>query len=113
MNYDRAKAVSEMFAAIGGFTSVNVGHHGFYETLDDEVKADGKWCVELWSVNPKAGNRTVTIVRDPISPTDDAPRPPADMAEAKRIARLAKGKATEQDRAAFARAAAERAVNAE
>jgi len=54
------------------------------------------WQVDIWVVNPAAGNRNLTVVRD------YAP------AEAPAFARLAQQRATKRDRAALARIQAER-----
>lgn len=103
MTQDQAVAVAAMFREIGGFTEVRVSQQGGEFALPGNP-----WEVQLWAVNAAAGNRNLTVVRDPVSPTDDAPAPPANLAAAKRIARLAKGKATARDRAALARIAAEK-----
>lgn len=102
MTNDKANEVAAMFRKIGGFTRVEV------EQVGGEFAApNNPYEVMLWCVNARAGNRNLTVVREPASSTDDAPRPPANMTEAKRIARLAKGRATAADRAAFGRMAAE------
>lgn len=108
MTREQAIAVAAMFREIGGFTRVEVSQHG-----GPCASPSNPWEVELWSVSARAGNRNLTVVRDPISPTDDAPSPPTDLAEAKRIARKAQGEATASDNAAFARQEAEREVDRE
>lgn len=107
MTFNDAKKAAEMFRTIGGFAEVKVEHFGWvcWESPEETeaARADDKWYVELWSVNAKAGNRTLTRV-DALPSSDR---------EAKLIAKAAKGKATERDRAAMARMRAEREVNAE
>jgi len=95
MTLDQAKQIAGLFRSIGGFTSVEIRQPG-----GDMAGPDSPWSVELWSVNSRAGNRNLTMVRD----AAEVP----DMTAAKRIARVAKGKATERDRAALARIAAEK-----
>lgn len=108
MNHAQAKEMSAVFAAMGKFTAVTVEHHGFYELefgqpMPEELANDGRWTVELRSVNAKAGNRSLEIVRDY-------------TANPKLIALIAKkalGKATARDMAAYSRMAAEAECNAE
>jgi hypothetical protein len=99
MNYDDAKKVAEAVRAIGGFTEVQLEHYGFLAEITDAAKNDGRWSVELWSVNARAGNRTCYSIRDM----------PRDEKHLKLLIKAAKGKATERDRAALGRIASERA----
>ncbi len=98
MTAGEAKLAGEMFRQIGGFTGIEVAQIG-----GEFATAERGWMVRLWSVNAKAGNRNLTNVE----------RAPANMADAKRIARAAKGKTTAADKAAFARATAEKECDAE
>jgi hypothetical protein len=102
MNFSQAMEAAEIFRAIGGFTKVEVEHPGFYSRQTPEIENDGTWRVNLWCVNAKAGNKTVEFVTDAVTEKS-----------AKLIAKVAKGKATDRDRAALSRMAAERAVNQE
>lgn len=113
MTLNQAQAVAAMFREIGGFTKVEVEHRGSLDYVQGDPALSPEWMVRLWSINARAGNRNLTIVRDPISATDDAPPPPKDLKEAKLIAKKAKGKATARDQKALGRMAAERAVNRE
>lgn len=99
MTYTQAQQMAEAFRAIGGFTEVKVDHHGFWSKRTPELEADGKWRVELWSVNPRAGNRNLEVVET------------FDLASVPLLARKAKGQATARDKKALARIAAEREVN--
>lgn len=104
MNYSEAKEMAAAFSAIGGFTDVKVGHHGFVQRVfggdNAAVDNDGKWQVELWSVSAKAGNRNLEVIREYT----------ADAAVIALQAKKAKGQASKRDAAALARitAAAER-----
>lgn len=102
MNRQQAIEVANLFREIGGFSEVRVDHRGFYSTITPELENDGRWEVQLWSVSAKAGNRNITKVEHAV-----------EMKEAKLVAKQAKGKANERDKAALARMAAERMVNAE
>lgn len=93
MTREQATEVATMFREIGGFTSVGINEFGF---------DSGVYRVELWSVNARAGNRNLEVVKDVVS-----------AKEAKLIAKKAKGKATDRDRASLDRMAAERQINAE
>ena len=101
MNYDQAKGMAEAFRAIGGFSKIDTNHHGFLATLTPESQQDGKWYVELWCVNAKAGNRNLETVETYTTAQKDLDR----------IARKAKGKSTAADRKAFSRMAAEQTVD--
>ncbi len=83
-----ADQVAETFRAIGGFSKVEVQEFGF---------RTGDFRVELWNINPKSGNRNLETVREPVT-----------AKEAALIARKAKGKATDRDKAALVRISAER-----
>ena len=94
MTWESAKAVAEKFRELGGFSRVEISEFGF---------DSGCWCVELWSVNPKAGNRNLhTVDQVPMSAKEYA-----------LIKKTAIGKATDRDKAAMARIAAEREMNLE
>lgn len=97
MTREQASEVAAMFREIGGFSSINVGQVG-----GEFAAPTNPWNVELWCVNARAGNRNLEIVKTPVS-----------AKEAKLIAKQAKGKANERDRAALNRMAAERAMDAE
>lgn len=99
MNYDDAKKVADQVTAIGGFSNVEVDHHGFYAALTEAVKVDGKWMVNLWRGCAAAGNRNLYSIRDL----------PRDEKHLKLLAKEAKGKATDRDRAALGRIASEKA----
>ena len=90
MTLDQANATAKMFDGMG-FSRVEVSEFGF---------ATGNYEVYLWSINPKAGNRTAHLVKHPVS----------DPMEAKLIGKVAKGKANDRDKAALTRIAAERTV---
>ena len=96
MTRDRANAIAAMFREIGGFTEIEVSQAG-----GEFATAASPWRVYLWCVNAKAGNRNLTQIER----ADQVP----DMAAAKRLARVAKGKATERDIAALSRIASEKA----
>lgn len=98
MNRDEASRVAESFRQLGGFSSVRVEQVGGEFALPTNP-----WTVELWSVNARAGNRNLTVIREV----------PANLAEAKRLARQAQGKATARDKAALARIAAEKEMEKE
>lgn len=102
MNYDDAVKTASMFREIGGFSEIRVDHRGFYSQRTPALENDGKWTVELWSVNARAGNRNLFVVEH--LPTEK---------EAKLLAKKAKGQATERDNQALSRMAAEREVNRE
>jgi hypothetical protein len=87
MTAETAIAVHRQFAAIGGFSDIRLSEFGC---------DSGCYCVELWSVNPAAGNRTLHKVD----------LPPQSEAEYQAIARQAKGVATKRDKAALDRIAA-------
>ena len=99
MNYDQAVQMRDEFTRIGGFTKIEIEHFGFLARRTPESEVDGKWEIHLHTVNAKAGNRSMEIVRD------FAPE------QVLALARKAKGKATARDLAAFSRMAAEREVN--
>jgi hypothetical protein len=103
MNHNEAMNVAKLFRATGLFSEVKVQHHGFYSDLTEEAMQDGQWRVELWSVNARAGNRTLTTVRSK----------PADAAEYATIAATATGKASARDAAAVRRIVAETEVDSE
>lgn len=90
MTRDEANATASMFAGMG-FTNVDVDETGSYNS--------GNWEVVLWSINAAAGNRNSYAVRTPVTSAK----------EAKLIAKIAKGKATDRDREALSRIAAEKA----
>jgi len=94
MDREDAITAAKMFREIGGFSEVRIDEWGF-ET--------GCYCVQLWSVNAKAGNRNLTTV-DHL---------PASMKEAKLIAKRALGKANARDKEALGRIATERTLDAE
>ena len=99
MNYSEAVQMKDEFAKIGGFDRIEVVHWGYIDARTPKTETDGKWLVELWSVNARAGNRTLETVRE------------FEPKLAGAIARKAKGKATARDKAAFARMAAEHECN--
>ena len=90
MTFESAKAVAAKFKELGGFSKVDYTEFGF---------ESGCWTVELWSLNAKAGNRTLYSV-DHV---------PATAKEYALIRKAALGKANERDRAALARIASEKA----
>lgn len=100
MTREQAKAMYEMFAAIGGCSRIDIKQGSEFDERDAPT-----WHVELWSINPRTGNRSVTIVRTPAEA--------ADLTAAKRLIREARGEATARDRATLARIRAEREMNAE
>ena len=93
MTNEQANATAELFLKIGGFHKIEVEEFGW---------RSGNFLVNLWSINAKAGNRTLETVNHPV-----------DEKEAKMIARAAKGKATARDKEALGRMAAERQMNRE
>lgn len=99
MNYGEAKEMAAEFQLTGEFSRVEIDHFGFVASRNAENENDGFWFVNLWNINPKSGNRNLTMVRD------------YDMKMVKAYVRKALGKATAKDAAAFARMAAEREVN--
>ena len=100
MNYAEAKEMKAAFTAIGGFTDVKIGHHGFVQRVfggdNSAVDNDGKWQVELWSVSAKAGNRNLEVIREYTADADLVGL----------LAKKAKGLASKRDAAALARIAA-------
>ena len=94
MTHESAEKVAETFKLLGGFTKVECMERGY---------DSGCWCVELWLVNAKAGNRNLYTVC----------HTPATEKEYKLIRKTALGKANERDAAALARIAAERELNRE
>ncbi len=99
-----ALRIAAQFDVIGGFTEVRVSHFGFIAT-DAQGDASSAWEVELWSTNARAGNRTLTTIRS----ASEVP----DAKTLARVARAAKGKATAADKAALARASAQKSLDAE
>lgn len=99
MNRSQAIEMQTAIAAIGGFTSVEVEHHGFISVVTPEIENDGRWCLYLWAVNAQSGNRNCEMITEYT----------ADAKTIGRVARVAKGKATKRDRDAMARIAAEKA----
>lgn len=99
MDRNEAIEMAELFRAIGGFSKVEVDHHGFVSKLTPEIEMDGNWKVDLWCVNAESGNRNLESVWN------------YEPKMAKAIARKAKGKATKRDHQAFSRAAAERELD--
>ncbi len=92
MTRDQAIAVQVIFRSIGGFSEVRLA------VVGGEFGDQNSCQVELWSVNARAGNRNLTVVCDVVAEK-----------EAKLIAKQAKGKASERDKAALSRIAAARA----
>lgn len=88
--FDRATAtaIGDMFKG-KGFSRVEVSEFGFMT---------GNYQVFLWSINPRSGNRTAFKIEVK----------PKDQKEADAIAKVALGRATKRDQAAYDRMRAER-----
>jgi hypothetical protein len=99
MNRDQAIAMSPAFRETRLFTDVQIKHHGWFDTLTDDVANDGKWQIWLCLSNPRTGNHNLEIITDYH----------ADANVIARLARKAAGKATKRDIAALDRMAAEAA----
>lgn len=99
MNYDDAKKVAADVEAIGGFSQIEVDHHGFCGAVTEAVKVDGKWRVNLWSFSARGGNRNLYAILSL----------PRDAKHLGMLVRDAKGKATARDRQALGRIASEKA----
>ena len=84
-----ARDVANQFKLLGRFSDVTVSKHG------------EEWRVELWNVNSASGNRNLTVI-------DFLPK---DEKAFKLAKKMALGKASERDQAAFGRMKAEREVN--
>jgi len=97
MTRDEATAAAAMLAAAGCKGRIEVEGKGFY------AGQFSGYVVNVWSSNPRTGNKTLYVVREPIATEE----------EAKLHARTAAGKANDKDRETLARMAAERAVNQE
>ena len=95
MTREQAQTIAGFFREIGGFTKIEVEQAG-----GEFAAPTNPWRVLLWSVNARAGNRNLTSIEN----AEEVPN----VAAAKRLARVAKGKATERDRAALARIAQEK-----
>ena len=109
MNFIEANEMAAAFKTAGNFSRIAIVHRGeggrIWGGDNSVIDNDGKWRVELWFVNPKAGTTTLEV----------AETYTADAAGIALIAKKAQGKATKADAKALARIFAdrERAVRGE
>jgi fructose-1,6-bisphosphatase len=96
MNRSESIQMAERLRELGG-TDARVHHHGHFDELTPKVENDGKWWVELWTVNVSTGNRELTTLE----------RYTLDEKELKAVVRMHKGKARKADAAVLARILAE------